>query len=121
MCSTSLAYVPTGPTSQQGRGEGGREGKEDPSRGESGECLPYMGTLGEPNSASALPGIYLSVILQHCFWSLLKPVNIVLAASDHKEPEQDGIRVHLPPWMGVGRKAVLHLWYLFPVHLYTPF
>lgn len=84
--------------------------------------VPYMGMLGEPNSVSALPGIYLFVILRCCFWRLLILVYIVLAASDHKEPEQDGIRVHLPPQIGVGGKAVLHLfWYLSPVLLCTPF
>jgi len=43
--------------------EGKEGGKGAPTRGESGACLPYLGMLGEPNSSSALPEIYLSVIL----------------------------------------------------------
>lgn len=123
MCSTSLAYVPRGPTRQWGRGGGGREGRSIMRR-KWGISTLHGDAWGAQLSFLTAWNLFI------CYNSALlletAQTSIVLAASkDYQKPEQDGISVHLPPQMRVGRKAVLHLfWYLSTdtTHLlYTPF
>lgn len=83
---------------------------------------PTWGSLESLAHLLTLPDIYLSVIIQHCFWRLLNPGNLVVAAKGNKNPKQDEIRVRLPPHTSVGEKTVLHpFWILSPILFSTSF
>lgn len=87
-----------------------------------GNVCPTWGCLGNLAQLLTLPDIHQSVVLQQCFWRLLKLVKSCACSKWSQGSWARWNQVHLSPETSIGEKSVLHLfWLLSPVLFSTPF